>query len=95
MRWTAEAARCLQDIREYLAERSPQAASSTLAGIYRLGNSLDHFPERGFRYQTRSGRDVRVVIFGHYRLVYRAAATGDFVILGIFHGAMDLGRQLP
>jgi plasmid stabilization system protein ParE len=92
--WAAEAARCLEEIRDFLAERSPRAAANTLAGIYRLAGSLDHLPERGFRYRTRTGREVRVVLFGHYRVVYRVEPNGDIVILGIFHGAMDLARHL-
>lgn len=95
IRWTEEAAARLREVFEYIAETSPQAATETVGGIYRLAETLDRFPERGFSYQTRSGRSVRIVLYGHYRVVYRIEPSGSVTILGVFHGAMDLPRYLP
>ena len=95
VRWTEEAAARLGEIFEYIAETSPQAASETVGGIYRLAETLDRFPERGFAYETRSGRSVRIVLYGHYRVVYRIEPSASVIILGVFHGAMDLPRYLP
>ena len=52
VRWTEEAAERLGEIFEYIAETSPQAAAETVGGIYRLAETLDCFPERGFAYET-------------------------------------------
>lgn len=95
MRWTEEAAERLRQIRDYLVERSPRAASETVRGLYELAGSLDRFPERGFLYRTRSGDPVRILLYGHYRVVYRVEADGNVIVIGIFHGAMDLPRYLP
>ena len=95
VRWTEEAAERLGEIFEYIAETSPQAAAETVGGIYRLAETLDCFPERGFAYETRSGRSVRIVLYGHYRVVYRLEPSAAVIILGVFHGAMDLPRYLP
>ncbi len=93
--WTDEAADRLRENFEYIAETSPQAAAETVGGIYRLAETLDRFPERGFAYQTRSGRSARIVLYGHYRVVYRLEPSASVIILGVFHGAMDLPRYLP
>jgi plasmid stabilization system protein ParE len=95
VRWTEEAAARLQEIHQYLVERSPGAASETILALYRLAESLDRFPERGFVHRTRGGREVRILLYGHYRVVYRVDAGRDVTVIGIFHGAMDLPRYLP
>jgi len=32
--------------------------------------------------------------YGHYRIAYLITAKRDVEILGVFHGALDLGRYL-
>lgn len=73
----------------------PRAASRTIRGIFELAGSLDRFPERGFVHRTRSGHEVRIVAYGHFRVVYRVESGATVIVIGIFHGAMDLARYLP
>jgi len=35
-----------------------------------------------------SGREVRILIWGHYRIVYLVRSNDDVHIVGVFHGAM-------
>jgi plasmid stabilization system protein ParE len=65
--WTAEAQRWLEDIFEYVAADNPQAAASTVQGIYDHAQVLASFPEMGHRYWALS-RNVRVLLYGHYRI---------------------------
>lgn len=95
VRWTEEAAQRLREIHDYLVERNPRAASRTIRGIFELAGSLDRFPERGFVHRTRSGHEVRIVVYGHFRVVYRVESGATVIVIGIFHGAMDLARYLP
>jgi plasmid stabilization system protein ParE len=48
----------------------------------------------GQRHPHRSGRNIRVLLYGHYRIVYEHGAAGDIRVLGVFHGALDLKRHL-
>lgn len=89
--WTLEAERWLKDIHEYIAADNPQAAARTVQGIYDRAQLLREFPEMGDRYWA-SSRNVRILLYGHYRLTYLITASGDIEILGVFHGALDLGR---
>ncbi len=44
-----------------------------------------------YRY-TASSRHVRILIHGHYRIAYLIKDDGNIDILGVFHGALDIGR---
>ncbi len=93
IRWTPEAASRLEEIFEYIALDSPSAALKVATGIRAKALTLEAFPERGFRHRSRHGREVRILLYGHYRIVYHL--VNEVVeILGIYHGAMDLDRVL-
>ena len=44
VRWTAEAARWLHEIHDYIAQDNPEAALRTVRGIHQLAESLVAFP---------------------------------------------------
>lgn len=58
--WTDEAGRWLRDIFDYIAADNPDAALSTVDGIYSQAQKLAAFPEMGHHY-SGSGRNVRVM----------------------------------
>ena len=89
--WTAEAQRWLQDIFEYIAADNPTAAAQTVQGIYEKAQMLADFPLMGQRYSP-SLRHVRIVLYGHYRITYLVTDDGNVDVLGVFHGALDIGR---
>jgi plasmid stabilization system protein ParE len=88
--WTEEAVRWLENIFEYIAEDNPQAATETVQGIYDRTQALIDFPEMGQRYQG-SKRNVRILLYGHYRIAHLVKPE-SIEILGVFHGALDIGR---
>lgn len=89
--WTQEAQRWLSDIYEYIAADNPQAAERTIQAIYDRAQDLRRFPEIGKRY-AGSSRNVRVLLYEHYRIAYLVKSDGNVDILGVFHGALDIGR---
>lgn len=89
--WTDEARRWLEDIFEYIAADNPHAAVRTVQQIYERAQVLATFPEIGHRY-TGSSRNVRVLLYGHYRIAYLVKSDGNIDILGVFHGALDITR---
>lgn len=90
--WTDEAQRWLNDIFEYIAADNPQAAAWTVEGIYDRVQDLRRFPELGSRY-TASSRNVRILLFGHYRIAHLIKDDGNIDILGMSLLA-NLGRVL-
>jgi toxin ParE1/3/4 len=89
--WTDEAERWLEDIYGYIVADNPAAALETVQGIYARAQTLQDFPECGQRYWA-SGRNVRILLYGHYRIAYLVKDDGDVAVLGVFHGALDISR---
>jgi toxin ParE1/3/4 len=89
--WTEESQRWLEDIFEYIAADNPAAAARTVQGIYERAQILKAFPEIGHRYLA-SSRDVRILLYGHYRIAYLVKDDGNIDVLGVFHGALDITR---
>ena len=39
-----------------------------------------------------SHRHVRILLYGHYRIAYLVEEDADVIVLGVFHGALDISR---
>ena len=39
--------------------------------------------------------EIRILLYGHYRIAYQIRSTSSIVILGVFHSALDIDRYLP
>lgn len=89
--WTDESRRWLEDIFEYIAADNPAAADRTIEGIFERAQVLSAFPEIGHRY-VASSRNVRILLYGHYRIAYLVKDDGNIDILGVFHGSLDITR---
>jgi plasmid stabilization system protein ParE len=94
IRWTQEALRWLREIRNHIARDNPEAARRTAAGILDRVEVLRSFPQIGQRYEGVTHREVRILLYGHYRIAYLVTEDRDVKLLGIFHGALDIDRYL-
>jgi len=92
--WTEEADRWLLKIHDYIAPQSPQNAFTVVESVYRRAQILATFPDLGHRHTTTSGREVRILLWGHYRIVYHRPKEEEVHILGVFHGAMTMPEYL-
>lgn len=92
--WTREAEYWLKDIYDYISEDNPRAANRVVEEIYNRAQELIRFPEIGYRYEAVPDRDVRILLYGHYRIAYLVRPESDIDILGVFHGALDISRYL-
>lgn len=91
LNWTDEAQRWLEDIFGYIAADNPSAAARTVDGIYERAQILKKFPEIGHRYFA-STRNIRILLYGHYRIAYLIKPDRNIDILGVFHGALNIER---
>lgn len=89
--WTAEAQGWLADIYAFIAADNPVAAEQTVQGIFERTQVLETHPEIGHRYLA-SSRNVRILLYGHYRITYLVKDDGNVDILGVFHGSLDISR---
>jgi toxin ParE1/3/4 len=92
--WTVEAERWLLKIHDYIALDSPVNAFNVVKSIYQRAQILERFPLVGHAYHSPSGRDLRILLWGHYRIVYLVRPDDEVHIVGVFHGAMRFGEYL-
>ena len=96
LKWAAEALQWLEDIHRYVAQDNPSAAAKVLDGIIAKAELLASFPDIGTRLRIVPEGEVRMILYGHYRLAYLRRGDADVVeIVGVFHGALDIDRYLP
>jgi len=93
--WTPEAITWLKEIHDYIAEDNPDAARRVVAGIQQRARVLRDYPKLGHVYRSEPDGEVRLLLYGHYRIAYLLASEDLVHVLGVFHAAMDLARQLP
>ena len=90
--WTGESEIWLRDIHTYIASDNPEAAARTLTRIYEKAQLLRTQPRIGYRYEPEKSREVRILLYEHYRITYLIKVDGNIDIVGVFHGALDIDR---
>jgi toxin ParE1/3/4 len=68
--WTEESAHWLRDIHDYIAPDSPEAAQKVVTGIYERAQILAKFPKIGHLYRVEPEGEIRILLYGHYRIAY-------------------------
>lgn len=95
IRWTEEAHRWLRDIYDYIAADNPNAARKVVTEIYGKVQILRTHPAIGYRYRAEEAGEIRILLYGHYRIAYLIRKTATVDILGVFHGALNIDRYFP
>ena len=93
--WTEEAERWLRDIHDYIASDNPVAAAKVIVGIFEKSQVLRRFPKIGHKYRDEPEGEIRILLYGHYRIAYLLRPSQEIDVLGVFHGALDIARYLP
>ncbi len=94
IRWTNESEKWLQEIYNYIAQDNVNSAHEVVLGIFKKVQILKEFPQVGYLYKVVSEGEIRILLYGHYRIAYLLRSEKMIDILGIFHGAMDIDRYL-
>lgn len=92
--WTEEAERWLKDIYDYIAQDNPDAAMRVVEDIYQRAQILASFPQIGHKYRMEPEGEIRILLYGHYRIAYLIRGVDRMHILGVFHGAIEIDRYL-
>ena len=92
--WTFEAELWLKDIHDFIAKDNPNAALRVVSGIYKKAQVLKDFSEIGYKYKGEPEGDIRILLYGHYRIAYLIKNKDNVDILGVFHGSLDIERYL-
>ena len=94
LRWAPEAEDWLRAIHEYIAADNGRAADKVVGGILARARVLRTYPRIGQLYRNEPEGEVRLLLYGHYRIAYLLRANDDIDVLGVFHGAMEMDNYL-
>jgi toxin ParE1/3/4 len=83
MIWTTPALTDAEAIRDYIARDSPRYAADLMARIVGAVERLAQFPESGRKVPELDRPDVRELIVGNYRVVYRLVRQGEVVEIAL------------
>ena len=75
IRWTIEAETWLKDIYDYIAQDGPSAAAKVVDGIYEKAQLLKEHREIGYKYRSELEGEIRILLYGHYRIAYLLASN--------------------
>ncbi len=92
--WTDEAELWLKDIHDYIALDKNIIAKKVVTEIYQKVQILQSFPRIGYEYENSQDKEIRILLYGHYRIAYLIKDENTIDILGVFHGALDVERYL-
>ena len=92
--WTDTAQRHLDSIFAHIAQDSPRYALSMVDRLTRRSQQIADFPHAGRMVPEYEREDIREVIEGPYRIIYRIKPL-QIDVLGVIHGARDLAIALP
>ena len=92
--WTNEAEFWLKDIYNYIAIDNKRIAKKVVNDIYQKVQILKSFPKIGYIYENKEDKDIRILLYGHYRIAYLIKDNHTIDILGVFNGALDIERFL-
>jgi len=94
LKWTNEAEYWLKDIHDYISLDKKSIAKKVVSEIYQKVQILKSFPRIGYVYENNEHKEIRILLYGHYRIAYLIKDENTIDILGVFHGALDIERYL-
>ncbi len=90
--WSPRSKIQLTDIAEYIALDKPDAARRWLENIFREVEKLELFPKSGRKVPEINHEDIREIIFGNYRIIYKINEE-EIIIASIRHGKQLLDKN--
>ncbi len=86
IRWTEQALGDLEAIHDYVARDSEHYAALLVERLIASLDYVERFPEFGRMVPEFQRHELREVILGSYRIVYRLGSD-DADVITVFHGA--------
>lgn len=92
--WTLRAVNRLEVIKEYISRTDPLAAARVVDAIFERTERLKRFPRMGQQMISPAEREIRELIFGHYRIFYEVVSDEAIEIISILHSSMNIRDYL-
>lgn len=93
--WTKQALAWLKEVHDYIKEDNPIAAKRTVKNIKLKTQVIKSHPDSGYYHEHEFGSQyqVRILLYGHYRIAYLMNTKETAYIIGVFHGSLSLDRH--
>lgn len=86
IKWTPQSLDDIEAIANFIARDSDYYAQMFTISVFEVAERLELFPESGRIVPELNRREIREVIFGNYRIIYRI--KNDLIqILTVYHSA--------
>lgn len=86
--WTLRSREDLRDIAAFISRDNPAAALKLGDAFFQKVDSLQQFPELGRVVPERGQPEIREIVVGNYRIIYRVRHESRLVeIWRVWHGA--------
>lgn len=92
--WSPLALDRVVEIAEFIARGRPAAAEEWVDAIFASVERLERFPQSGRRVEESHRSDLREVVHGDYRVIYRAEPD-HLIVLTVRHARQDLRPDAP
>ncbi len=90
IKWTEKASCNLQAIFEYIAKDSRTYATRYVKALISATKRLEAMPLCGRIVPEFENPELREVIYGNYRIIYRIIGKDCIEILAVVHGSRDM-----
>ena len=94
VRWTDKALADIEALAVYIAKDSEKYAVIEVARIFEAENILMQYPKSGRMVPELGREDIREIIRGNYRIIYRLISKNRIDILTIHHSRKLFKRSL-
>lgn len=95
IKWLTEAKEDLRDIYDYISRDSKRYAKRQIDKIFNRTLILRNHIHAGRSVEEINNPEIREIIEGNYRIIYRILTESKVDILMVHHGARDLTRRIP
>jgi len=90
--WSPLAIDRVTEIAEYIAQDNPSAATKWVENLFKKVQLLKSSPKSGRMVPETHREDIRELIYGNYRIIYRAEKN-KIAVLTVRHGKQILPRE--
>ena len=94
LKWTKQAINDLKGISEYISKDSQRYANQLVRRIYVKVEILTNQPDCGRMVDEYGQKDVRELIEGNYRIIYRKTNVTQIEIVTIYHSSRKLKSNI-
>jgi toxin ParE1/3/4 len=88
--WTARALDRLEVIKEYISRTDRVAAIRVVEAIFARTERLKRLPRIGQEIIAPANREIREIVYGHYRIFYEVVSEDSVEVISILHAAMNI-----